>query len=84
MGSTLSVRITEIVMQRLANEIVKVFSEKILFWRCYVDDIVLIVNKSDVDLIFSFSNQLCSHIQFIYDLESNNSLPFLDIFIELN
>ena len=37
MGSALSVRFAEIVMQRLENKIVKVFSEKICFgdvmWR---------------------------------------------------
>ena len=84
MGSALSVCVAEIVMQRLENKIVKVFSEKNLFWQRYVDDIFLIVDKSDVDLIFSFSNKLSSHIQFTYELESNNSLPFLDIFIKHN
>ena len=64
MGSALSVGVADIVMQRFENDIVKVFSEKNLFWQRYVDDIFLIVDKSDVDLIFSFSNQLSSHIQF--------------------
>ena len=84
MGSTLSVRVAEIVMQRLENETAKIISEKKLFWRRYVDDIFLIVDKSDVDLIFSFSNQLIGHIQFTLELESNNSLSFLDIFITRN
>ena len=47
MGSALSVRVVEIVMQRLEKENVKVFSEKNLFWQRYVDDILLIVDKSD-------------------------------------
>ena len=50
MASLLSVWVAEIVMQRLENEIVKVFTEKNLFWHHYVHDIFLIIDKSDVDL----------------------------------
>ena len=32
MGSALPVNVAEIVMQRLKNGIIKVLSEKILFW----------------------------------------------------
>ena len=69
MGSALPVRVAEIVLQRLENKIVKVFSEKKLFWRRYVNNTFLFVYKSDIDLIYSFSNKLSSHIQFTCDLE---------------
>ena len=46
MGSSLSVRIAEIVMQKIENEIISNLSEKILFWPRYVDDIFFIAKDS--------------------------------------
>ena len=65
MGSALSVLVEEIVMQKLENETVKVFSEKNLFCRCYVDDIFLVVDKSDVDLFFFLSQINCLAIFYL-------------------
>ena len=39
MGYALAVRVAEIVMERLENEIVKNFPEKKMFWQCHVHHI---------------------------------------------
>ena len=61
MGSALSVRIAEIVMQKIENEI-NILSEKIFFWRRYADDVFLITKNSDVNVILSFANHISTEI----------------------
>ena len=49
---------------------------------CYVDDtFVLIENPFDINHVLQVSNSVDSHIQFIFDIEYSNALPFLDIVV---
>ena len=52
-------------------------------WKRYVDDILEIVNKDQVDNLTDHLNQTdpTDSIKFTYEKESNNSIPFLDTLI---
>ena len=82
MGSAISVRIAEIIMQFLENKINSHLEIKIYFWKRYVDDIFIITFELHVNDILKYANSLCQSIQLSLEIEENNRLPFLDILIE--
>ena len=82
MGSPLSVRIAEVVMQFLENKINSHLDKQIHFWKRYVDDIFRITSQSDINIILGYAKPLCPPIQFTLEIEENHKLPFLDILTE--
>ena len=54
-----------------------------IFWRRYVDDIFGIFNGSlqELDNFLKHINSIKAEIQFTSEIENNNSLPFLDLYI---
>lgn len=80
MGSKISPVLALIVMDYALDEILinngSVF--RINFIKKYVDDLVLGVHKDDVNTVLNCFNDFHPSIQFTMELESNNSIPFLD------
>ncbi|UYV78319.1 hypothetical protein LAZ67_16000957 [Cordylochernes scorpioides] len=70
MGSPLSFPLSEIVMRHIDKHIHR-----------YIDDIFAIVKTSSLDNIFSTLNNLYQDICFTVEIETNNTLAFLDILI---
>ena len=60
------------------------YLRRYFFWRRYAVDVFLIAKKIDFNDIISFANHISSDIQFTLEMEVNNSIPFLDIFITHN
>jgi hypothetical protein len=79
MGSPVSVVLAELSMQRVEEEILEAPPCEVLFWYRYVDDIITAVPKADTDRFLQHLNQCNENIQFTYETEVNNSLPFLDL-----
>ena len=51
-------------------------------WMCYVDDtFILIENPFDINHVLKVANSVDSHIQFTFELEDSNTLPFLDVLV---
>lgn len=51
------------------------------FYRRYVDDCLAIVQAEKVDDTLKLFNSICPEIQFTIEMETNNSLPFLDLLL---
>jgi len=82
MGSCLSPLLAEIFMAKIENSLQSYHSiHKVFFFKRYVDDIFCIFDgtASNLDDIFTLINSLHESITFTMELESKNSLPFLDI-----
>ena len=84
MGSPLSPFLAEVFMNNLeVNHISKLnlFSDHVVHWYRFVDDVFAVFrgNESDVISFIDDVNKLHPNIDFTYELEQNNSLPFLDI-----
>ena len=49
------------------------------WWKRYVDDVICIVKRDQVDILFNHINQTDAHIKFTIEfLDSEGSIPFLD------
>ena len=89
MGSALSGLLAEFFMNNLEDEVFseryRFFSERLVFYGRYVDDIIIIHNESQAfttaihNLFESMSN-----LSFTVEKEDNNSLNFLDLTIHKN
>ena len=76
------------VSPEIANIYMEYFEESTLepllpiptpWWKRYVDDIICIVKKDQVDILFNHINQMDVHIKFIMESpDSDGSIPFLD------
>lgn len=53
----------------------------IQFYRRYVDDIFSILRKRQVKAILKQLNSFHPNVQFTFEMEQNNSLPFLDVLV---
>ena len=53
----------------------------ITFWKRYVDDTICFVKIGTTKFIISVFNSFDKHIQFTFEQENDESIPFLDILI---
>ena len=53
----------------------------ITFWERYVDDTICFVKIGTTKFIISVLNSFDKHIQFTFEEENDESIPFLDILI---
>ncbi|UYV83204.1 hypothetical protein LAZ67_23000193 [Cordylochernes scorpioides] len=79
MGSSLSTSVAEIVMRRIDNWITSLFPSDIVLWRRYIDDIFCICPENQTRNILERLNSYHPNLNFTFEKETNNSLPFLDI-----
>ena len=52
----------------------------VLNWKRFVDDTIGYVKNGSIDTILSKRNSFHPNIQFNYEKEEENKLPFLDVF----
>ena len=85
MGSPVSPVVANLYMEFLEQQAIATapISCRPRLWKRYVDDILEIVNKDQVDNLTDHLNQTdpTDSIKFTYEKESNNSIPFLDTLI---
>ena len=79
MGSSISPIIADIVMVDLETEILPSFDFVIPWHFRYVDDTILCVPLDKVDTVLCKLNSYNLRLQFTYEIESNNTLSFLDV-----
>jgi hypothetical protein len=53
------------------------------YWARYVDDIIAIVKKEEVDEVLKKLNRMSPAIKFTQERQQNKKLPFLDVLIEV-
>ena len=82
MGSPISVIIANLVMENVEEGAMSTFLNPPKFWRRYVDDtFVIIKKKTEVDGFHKHINNIEARIKFTIEHETNNSIPFLDVFV---
>ena len=83
MGSSLGPILANIFMSHFEKNALSQFTGTLpCTYRRYVDDTFLTFhNQAEMDLFFEFMNNLHKNIKFTKEIESNNSLAFLDILI---
>ncbi|XP_064477770.1 uncharacterized protein LOC135391440 [Ornithodoros turicata] len=79
MGSPVSVTMANLVMEHLEMTALQRTRHKIKFYRRYVDDTFVIFNREHVNNFLSTLNDVEPGIQFTYEVEQDNRLPFLDV-----
>ena len=80
-GSPLGPILADIFMVELETTIVPILGNLLHKSKRYVDDIHCVVKTDSVNEILLKLNSLHINIQFSYEAESNNMLPFLDILV---
>jgi hypothetical protein len=84
MGSPVSPVIANLVMEHLEETVLSNLTFKPLLYLRYVDDIFCIAKKTDIETIHNNFNSFHKKLQFTIELETNNSIPFLDLNIARN
>ena len=82
MGNPLSPLLAEIFMNNLEDIISKhPLFKKCIYWHRYVDDILVCFNGTyrQIDTFLQYLNTVHPNIKFTMELESNNSINFLDL-----
>ena len=83
MGSPLAPVLANLFMGHHEMKWLDTFPSEILFYRRYVDDtFCLFHEESDALLFFDFINSRHPNIRFTMEAESDNKLPFLDIYVD--
>ncbi len=80
MGCPLSTIGADIFMERMENELI-VNNQAIKFYSRYVDDIFMIIRARQAKNILRLLNSFDKNVQFTYELQEKNKLPFLDVLI---
>jgi hypothetical protein len=83
MGSPLSPIIADIVMQDLEDSPMGSIDLNISTYYRYVDDIFLVAPESNIERILETFNKLHDRIKFTCEKETNRSLSFLDLLIQV-
>ena len=85
MGSPISGLFADMVMNELETDCLEKLKSNhdvtpLLYTR-YVDDALMIVNKNYIDIVLDIFNSYHERLNFTHELETNNSINFLDITI---
>ena len=70
-----------IFMVELETKIIPTVMDSISHWRRFVDDTFVFVKKGCVEHVLTRLNSFHKNIQFAYELENENKLPFVDILL---
>ena len=81
MGPPLRPVLAGIFMVELETKIIPMVMDSISHWRRFVDDTFVFVKKGCVEHVLTRLNSFHKSIQFAYELENENKLPFVDILL---
>lgn len=82
MGSPLSGIIANIVMEHIEEQIIKSLPFKLLFYKRYVDDIIICLPEHLIPYTFYRFNSFHERIKFTKEIEINEQISFLDILLK--
>lgn len=81
MGSSLSPIIAEIIMNEIIRYVIGNCHGTIKAIHSYVDDIFAIVEGNNISKVLDLFNRYHQKLDFTYEIETNNTLPFLDTLV---
>ncbi len=82
MGSPLGSLIANIFMCELENNLVPTMGTKLEEWTRYVDDTFALIEPDSINDVLRILNSYDPRIQFTFETETNNSIPFLDVLVK--
>ena len=68
-------------MIELENSLLPKLTKYITFWKRYVDETICFVKRGTTEFIISVLNSFDKNIQFTFEEENDETIPFLDILI---
>ncbi len=78
MGSPVSVTVANLVMESMEDQTLSTYPHPVPFWKRYVDDTLTALPQDQVTAFHAHLNTIEESIQFTVEVETNNSLSFLD------
>ena len=81
MGSPLDPVLARIFMVELERTLLPTLSNYMTPWSRYVDDTLAFIREDAIKHVFQKLNNFHANINFMYELESDGSIPFLDVLI---
>ncbi|XP_062709972.1 uncharacterized protein LOC134288627 [Aedes albopictus] len=81
MGNPLSPSIEDWVMETLLDTVIRMLKIPLPFLRKFVDDLITAIPLNQLQHVLETFNSYDVHIQFTYELEVDNKLPFLDMLL---
>ena len=84
LGSPLVLVLVDIFLIELENSLLPKLTKYITFWKRYVDDTICFVKIDTTEFIISVLNSFDINIQFTFEEENDETIPFLDILISMN
>ena len=82
MGSPVSVVVANLVMEDIEGRALDTFSSPVKCWKRYVDDVLCVVARHDIESLLQHINNIEPSIQFTFESQSEEGcLPFLDVML---
>ena len=81
MGSPLGPVLSGIFMVELENSLVPKLNESMTLWQRFIDNTITFVKNNSIAYVLDQLNSFHEQIQFTYEVEHNNKLPFLDVLL---
>ena len=82
MGSCISPVVANIFMEHIERRALSTFREPPRIWLRYVDDVFCVIKSSVIDDFHHHVNSISPNVKFTLELEDNNSLAFLDVYVK--
>ena len=79
MGSPVSPIIADIFMEDLEDKTFATYVATPRVWYRFVDDVISVVKKHNVQGLIQHLNKQHGQIQFTMEMENSSSLPFMDV-----
>lgn len=81
MGSPVSPVVANLYMEHFEQEALAACPDPPRVWKRYVDDTFVLCRLGKVDALLEFLNSRNRYIRFSYEVEKENTLPFLDCLV---
>ena len=82
--STLRPVLAGIFMVELENRIIPILGNMVLNWKRFVDDTIVYIKNASIHIVLSKINSFHPNIEFTYEIEKANKVPFLDVLLIRN
>ena len=84
MGSLLGPILPNTFIVEIENTLVPSLHQHVKKWRRYADGTVAYIKNESTDYVLTTLNSFHPNVNFTYEKENNNQLPFLDVFFIRN
>ena len=80
-GSPLGSVVAEIFIVELEKPLISTLMEHMSPWKRYVDNTIAVIKFTSIEHVLSILNSFYQNIEFIYELQQNGRINFLDVIL---